>query len=42
MIENLPLPAELIGEIEKSAEIVEIPQNTIIVSKGDKMNFYLL
>ncbi len=39
MIENLPLPAELIGEIEKSAEIVEIPQNTIIVSKGDKMNF---
>jgi CRP/FNR family transcriptional regulator len=39
MIENLHLPAELIGEIEKNVEIIKVPQNTIIVSKGDKMSF---
>ena len=39
MIENLRLPAELIGEIEKNVEIIKVPQNTIIVSKGDKMSF---
>lgn len=39
MFESLSLPIELNEEIEKSAEILEVPSDIQLVSTGQKMNF---
>ena len=39
MFESLSLPVELNEEIEKSAEILEVPSDIQLVSTGQKMNF---
>ena len=39
MFESLSLPKELIEEIEKSAEVMEVPADIQLVSTGQKMNF---
>ncbi len=39
MFESLSLPIELNKEIEKSAEILEVPSDIQLVSTGQKMNF---